>query len=256
MHDIFARPRAERFISHRGFQPMAPANSLPGFAYSGLLHQWAIETDVHRTADGVLVCCHDATVDSIYGVRSGVTGAIAEMTWDALSRLKIEKGKRLDCFPCDQLRMPRFSEYLAICRRYGSVPFIELKTDDVAEVIAAVHAAGFADDEVVMSSSNLDRLIETRRHAPDMFIHWIFACEERLDELAALGNAGLSWNIPDCFTCPPEKIEMAHARGLKVCLRAADTRESVRHMLDLGLDYLPSNCMHAYLNDDLDGGAR
>ena len=29
-----------------------------------------------------------------------------------------------------------------------------------------------------------------------------------------------------------------------LCLRAADSLEAVRHMLSLGLDYLPSNCMH------------
>jgi len=36
-----------RYISHRGFTPLAPENSLPSFYYAGLLGQWAIETDVH-----------------------------------------------------------------------------------------------------------------------------------------------------------------------------------------------------------------
>ena len=41
-----------------------------------------------------------------------------------------------------------------------------------------------------------------------MFVHWIFASENRLEELCALGNAGLSWCISDPFSCEKEKIEL------------------------------------------------
>src|SRR5699024_12488647 len=82
------------FVSHRGYTPMAPENSLPGFAYAGLLGQWAIETDVHLTRDGVLVCCHDEAVDAMYDG----TGAIADMTWEELSRHQLRSCSRLDCF--------------------------------------------------------------------------------------------------------------------------------------------------------------
>lgn len=250
MKSIFDRPRAARFISHRGFQPLAPANSLPGFAYAGQMGQWAIETDVRMTADGELVCCHDAEVDALFDG----SGSIADMTWEALSALRMTTGNRLECFPEAILRMPRFVEYLNICRHAGSIPFIELKTDDVEAVITTLHEKGWDDREVIMSSSSLERLAETRRLAPEMFIHWIFAKEEQIGELAALGNAGLSWKIADAFSCPPEKIALAHDMGLKVCLRAADDEATVRHMVALGLDYLPSNCMHAPMTLDLSGG--
>ena len=51
---IFDIPKTH-FISHRGFTPLAPENSLPSFYYAGLLGQWAIETDVHMTRDGEIV---------------------------------------------------------------------------------------------------------------------------------------------------------------------------------------------------------
>ena len=148
------------------------------------------------------------------------------------------------CFREEELRMPLFSEYLAICKRYGCVPFIELKTMDGARVAEAVRAAGIADDEVVMSACGLERLRPVRDVSKEMYIHLIFAKEEEVDDLAALGNAGLAWNIPDSFACPPEKVAEAHARGLRICLRAGDSVDTVRHMLDLGLDYIPTNCMH------------
>ena len=233
----FAHPR---YVSHRGFQPLAPENSLPSFTYAGRLGQWAIETDVHLTRDGELVCCHNATVEKMYDGE----GAIADMTWAELSRLRLKCGNRLDCLSDEEKRMPLFSEYLAICRKYGCVPFIELKTMDGARVARAVRAAGFGDDAVVMSAVGLEKLLPVRDVSRDMFIHLIFAKKEELDPLAALGNAGLSWNIPDCFACPPEKVADAHDRGLRLCLRAGDSVAAVQHMLDLGLDYIPTNCMH------------
>ena len=45
----------------------------------------------------------------------------------------------------------------------------------------------------------------------------------------------------------PDKITRPHEMGLKVCLRAGDTLENVRRMLELGCDYIPSNCMHGVL---------
>lgn len=244
MTSIFSQPQDlshPRYISHRGFQPMAPANSLPSFAYAGRLQQWAIETDVHFTRDGVAVCCHNDTVDATFDGA----GTIRDMTWAQLSALRMDQGNRVACFTDEQLRMPLFSQYLGICRRYGSVPFIELKTDDVGRVLDEVHAAGFTDDEIVISAISLTRLQEARRLSPDVFVHRIFAQEEELSALAQLGNAGLSWNIKDVRDCPQGKIDAAHALGLKVCLRAGDTLEDVRRMLALGCDYIPSNCMHA-----------
>ena len=238
MH-IFEKP-GMRYISHRGFRPLAPDNSLPGFAYAGILKQWAIETDVRMSADGVPVCNHDETVDGSYNG----TGLIEAMTWSELSRLRINTGSRVGCFADPQLRMPLFAEYLAICKHYGCIPFIELKTDHVAQVIEAVRNAGFEDQAVVMSSGVLDRLVEVRRYTKDMFVHWIFARPEGLERLSALGNAGLSWDYPNCRECPKEKITLARELGLKLCLRAGDTVEDVRYMQQLGLDYIPTNCMH------------
>lgn len=243
MSSIFAKPQVwgmVRYISHRGFQPMAPANSIPAFEYAGLFRQWAIETDVHATRDGILVCCHDEQVDRLFDGQ----GAIREMDWQDLSRLRMNQGNRLSCLSDEEKRMPLFSEYLAICKKFGSIPFIELKTGDVGPVLVQIRRSGLSEEEVVMSSSNLDWLLETRKQAKNMFLHWIFGNEERLGELARAGNAGMSWKIDDPMSEPKELIALSHSAGLKVCLRAADSPAVAQRMLRLELDYLPTNCMH------------
>ena len=145
--------------------------------------------------------------------------------------------------------MPLFSEYLAVCRRWGSVPFIELKTPDAERVLRAVREAGLTDQEVVISAIPLDFLLETRKVSKEAFIHWIFADEMRLGELVEAGNAGLSLNIPDPYDCSRETVERIHGMGLRLCLRAGDTVQSVARMRELGLDYVPSNCMHMPLRE-------
>ena len=119
-----------------------------------------------------------------------------------------------------------------------------MKTDRAEAIVQAVREAGFRDDQVVISSTKLDWLVTVRKYSKSVFLHWIFAREDGLERLSALGNAGLSWNYPNCRECPKEKIELAHGMGLKVCLRAGDNVEDVKYMQELGLDYIPTNCMH------------
>lgn len=244
MHPLFCEehnPNKIRYVSHRGFTPLAPENSLPSFAYAGQLGQWATETDVHMTKDGVLVCNHDYTIDRMF---NGV-GEIKEMTLAEINEYRIDSGNRLDCFEDDALRMPLFSEYLAICRKYGSIPFIEMKTEDADPLIWALHKEGFGDGEVVMSSGNFNALMSVNRIAPDMFLHWIFAKDEHIEELAQCRYAGLSLNETDLSKeWLPGRIKEIKAMGLKICLRAGDSVETVRKMMEFGLDYIPSNCMH------------
>lgn len=228
------------FISHRGFQPLAPENSLPSFYYAGLLGQWAIETDVHIAKDGEIVCCHNASMEKYCDCM----GKIREMTYPEIARFPIINGNRVGSFTEEERRLPRFSEYLAICRKFESVPFIELKTDDVEEVFAYMHKCGFSDDEVVISSASLSSLVDSRAISKNAFVHWIFGNEDGLDTLMGLGNAGLSWRIDDPFECTEDKIALAHDRGLRVCLRAADNIRNLKQMKRLGLDYFPTNTMH------------
>ena len=77
-----------KIIAHRGASAVEPENSLPAFETAGRRGVWAIETDVHRTLDGKLVCFHNKKVD---GLTEG-EGAIADMTYAELARLHITAG--------------------------------------------------------------------------------------------------------------------------------------------------------------------
>ena len=239
-------PETPLFLGHRGFTPVAPENSLPSFEAAGKRGFWAIETDVRLTRDGVMVCCHNATT----AARFDADLTVSECTYAELLKLTMAKGKGLDLYAPDQLRMPTFEQYLDVCEKYGAVPFIESKEmviDRIFDVLRRRDLMGSA----VMSSVNFEHILEARRLDREIFIHHIFSSVEQMHLLSEMGNAGLSYNYPDLDLLPAGLIEETHACGVKVCLRAGDSIETCRRMFDLGLDYIPSNKIYSMAGENL-----
>ena len=225
-------------IAHRGCQSLAPENTVASFVCAARLGLDAIETDVRFSADGALVCVHDDTLTRMFGIDRKVS----EMTLAELRELVPTKGKGLKSWPKEALRIPTFAEYLDVCEKYGKVPFIETKGDVavVKPVLDEVRRRGLSK-VAVLSSIPFDHIREARRLDKEIFVHHIFSSPELLDELAAVGNAGLSYNYKDIATVPEGLVERVHAKGVKMCLRAGDTPDAVAKMMALGLDYIPTN---------------
>lgn len=232
---LFASPRP-LLIAHRGYTPMAPENTLASFREAAQRGFWAIETDVHRTLDGTLVCCHNHSLKKMYGADL----VIEEHTIGELASLRACRGNRLEETEDRLLRLPLFDEYLEICAIAGCVPFIETKGDVVAETLAAVERAGLTH-RAVLSSSVLEHIVEARRLSRDIFVHHIFTTDETLPIVASLGYCGVSYNYPILDDVPEGLVRRVHAAGVRICLRAGDTPENVHRMMEMGLDYIPTN---------------
>lgn len=226
------------FIAHRGCQSLAPENTIPSLTCAARLGLQAIETDVRFSKDGTMVCSHDDSLKRMFGLKQKVS----ETPYAELKTLVPVKGNGLDVWPKELLRIPTFGEYLDICERYDAVPFIETKGDVavVKPVLDEVRRRGLTS-VAVLSSVQFDHIREARRCDKEIFIHHIFSKPEQLDELAAMGNAGLSYNYKDLSTVPDGLVASVHAKGVKMCLRAGDTPDVVARMVALGLDYIPTN---------------
>ena len=72
-------------IAHRGGAGLAPENTLLAFERSTALGVRYLESDVHVTSDGHVVCFHDATVDRV----TAGTGRVASLTLAELRSLRV-----------------------------------------------------------------------------------------------------------------------------------------------------------------------
>ena len=94
-----------RLCAHRGLHRTAPENSMPAYGAAVALGATEIELDLWASSDGVLVSCHDATLERV----SDGEGKIYEKTYAELSALDF--GIRYDA-KYRGLRIPTFEDIL------------------------------------------------------------------------------------------------------------------------------------------------
>ncbi|MFK4794679.1 glycerophosphodiester phosphodiesterase [Sphingobium sp. ZW T5_29] len=140
-------------IAHRGFARQYPQNTTLAFTGAAQSGADALETDLSVSSDGELYCFHDATVDA----RTDGTG-----TFTALSSATID-GLVFDATvgtAYANLRIPKFSAFLQIARRFGLYAYPEIKNyrtqADIDLIIAAIEAEGMESQCTLSSFSFSD----------------------------------------------------------------------------------------------------
>jgi glycerophosphoryl diester phosphodiesterase len=156
-------------MAHRGNRVACPENTLSAFRRALADGADILETDLHLTADGVLVCIHDGTVDR----TTDGHGPVAEKTLAQVKELSAAYGRPE--FAAE--RVPTLSELAAILP--GDVALaLELKTDRFLEEAVCRQLAdelerdGIRGRAVVLSFS-LPRVRQVHKVAADIAIGWI-----------------------------------------------------------------------------------
>lgn len=128
-----------RDINHRGFNFEAPENTLSAFKSSKIHGFKYVETDVSWTADNIPVLLHDDSINrtarNADGSKISETVNIADITYDqALAYdFGIWKGNEYA-----GTKIPKYTEFLRLCRNVGLHPYIEIKgniTDEQAQIL-------------------------------------------------------------------------------------------------------------------------
>ncbi len=195
-------------MAHRGNRARCPENTLSAFQCA--LDEGAdiLETDLHLTLDGTLVCIHDATVDR----TTDGQGAVAEKSLSDLKKLSAFYGKP----EYSQERIPTLDELTAIlpadralALELKSARFLEPK---VAQQLVAQLKQANVFDRTVLLSFHLDYLQAVQREAPDLPIG-----------LISMGNPiprkgvqliGVFWPL---LYLNPWYAKMAHRNGQVSC---------------------------------------
>lgn len=221
-------------FAHRGAHgPEGPGeNTMAAFAAAVDLGYRYLETDVHLTADGVVVAFHDDHLDRV----TDRTGAICDLTWDEVQQARV--GVVGD-------PVPRLDEILAT---WPDVRVnIDPKHDRVVDALAGVVRTHAAVDRVCCGSFSDKRLARLRTLlGPSLCTSLGPRGTAKL--AAATTGAPVRSLVAPCAQVPPEIkgrrlvtprfVETAHRLGVQVHVWTIDDPAEMTALLDMGVDGL------------------
>lgn len=216
-------------FAHRGGAGDWPENTLPAFEGAIRLGYRYLETDVHATADGVVVAFHDDRLDRV----TDRAGRIADLPWREVRRARVA-GKEPICLLEDLLAT--FPE-----ARFN----IDAKSHGAVGPLAAVVQRTGSLDRVCLAAFSDRRVGRLRRLlGPELCTVIGPAGVARL-RAASFGArtgriAGACVQVP----CRVGRMELldrrfvraAHAAGLEVHPWTIDDPDEMHRLLDLGVD--------------------
>lgn len=217
-------------FAHRGGASEAPENTLPAFEHAIGLGYRYLETDVHVTADGVLVAFHDEHLDRV----TDRTGAIAELPWSAVREARVDGREPI----------PLLEDLL------GAWPDtrinIDPKHDSAVEPLAEVLRRTGAASRVCVGAFSDRRITRVRSLVgPELCVSMGPKQVARL-ATASKGLPGAGKLMAPCAQVPtgPRRaplvtarfVETAHRHGIQVHVWTIDDPAEMTRLLDLGVD--------------------
>lgn len=230
-------------LAHRGGAKGYPENSMPAFQRAVDLGYRYLETDVHSTADGVLVAFHDRTLDRV----TTHSGPIARLPYSQVAKARIDGAEPI----------PLLEDIL------GAWPDARVNIDikdepALAPLLRALHRTQ-AWRRVCITSFSTRRLIQLRTRLPlftrepvctSLGPRGVMALRARssggatgkLLRLAAVLNqngvacAQVPYGLGPVPFVTDTFVQGAHEHGLKVHVWTVNRPAEMERLLDLGVD--------------------
>ncbi len=209
-------------IAHRGDPIGERENTLAAFSAAVRHGADMIELDLRRTADGVIVVLHDATLDRLWGDPRPV----ADIDLVALGQI----GE-------DGIGIPTLPEVLDAIDIPLMIDFTE--TQVVAGAVEAVRAAQ-AMARSLFVTWNLAALLALRALAPDARIGLTWT-EQEPPAASLLEELEVEYWNPMFRLVTPERVDVVHGLGVKVSTWTVDEPRHMARVAQAGVDAIVSN---------------
>lgn len=227
-----------KMVAHRGLSGLEKENTCAAFVAAGNRSYFGIETDVHPTLDGKIVCIHDGNTKRV--AQDNVE--VESTTFDTLRSVVLNdidhKKGRAD------LRIPTLQEYVQICKKYGKVGVCEIKgmfsRANLKKVVDIINAEEYLHG-IVFIAFDIDNLITLREMLPEQPCQYL--TDHVDDEMVALLNK-YSLDLDIHYKgLTEEKIKLCHDNGIKVNAWTVDNPEVAAELISWGIDYITSNIL-------------
>ena len=217
-----------RIVAHRGASAQAPENTLAAFRLGWELGAHAVETDLHATRDGVLVCIHDPTLERTTAGR----GEVETATWEAISEL--DAGSWYSA-AFAQERLPTLNQFMELAD--GRPVCLEMKSDRAADVFIE-RFAGAAESQlenVELTAFDWRIVHRLRAAMPGVFVgHLCDLLDEA--EIDRAVHAGLGQIAVKADGVSVRGVEAAHRRGLRIRAWHIMTPQRLQELRHAGID--------------------
>ena len=241
-------------FGHRGASGECPENTLPAFERALSQGADALETDVHRSADGEVVVCHDADLARM----TDASGPVAARTWSELAALDAGYGFSPDegqshPYRGRGVRMPRLRElFEAFPETRINIEFKANDPELVASGLAEIRAFDRAERTLV--AAERDETMATVRAAvadsglPVAMGAAIGDVVEVVKAATAGGappSAPMALQIPPAFAgqplVTPQLVAFAREHQIAIHVWTINDPAEMARLLDLGVDGLMSD---------------
>jgi glycerophosphoryl diester phosphodiesterase len=212
-------------IGHRGSAGHAPENTLAAIQKGIALGVDFVEIDVRRTADGVLVVLHDATVNRTTDGK----GRVDRLFLRDIAKLNAGNGEHI----------PTLEEVLKIAAGKAGL-MLELKAEGVAQqTVKSVREAGFKGP-VIYASFLHKELTHVRAADPEASLMVLFGGLSRASVARAI-QYGSSYVGLRHDKATRALVDSFHRSDLLVFVYTANTPRDIQHVLSLDVDGVISN---------------
>ena len=224
-------------VAHRGVSGLETENTCAAFIAAGNRTYYGVETDVYRTADGKFILNHDGNLKRI----AGEDVCVEQVSFDVLRAAVLydkDGVKRGDLHPAS------VDEYIRICKKYGKIAVLELKSnftdEEIARLCAQIESLGYLDG-VTFIAFNIENLIKVRALYPNQSCQ--FLTGEVSDEIVAkLSELKMDLDV-HYHSLTKERVDAFHAAGIKINCWTVDNVADAERLAEWGVDYITSNIL-------------
>ena len=225
-------------LAHRGSSAYAPENTMDAFALAIEQGADGIELDVHLTADGQVVVCHD---DTIHRMSEG-SGVVEELTYAQLRQHNFSTGLPGYDTPT---YAPLLSEVLTLFEPTEMIINIEIKSSPTSypqleeKTVALVLASSMAS-RILYSSFNHDSMVYVKSIDPAAQVALLYA--ERLTRAWEYAHMiGCDALHPHFRSISQEMVSASQAAGVDVNVWTVDGPEDITTMINMGVHGIITN---------------
>ena len=227
-----------KMTAHRGVSGLETENTAAAFIAAGQRSYFGVETDIHKTKDGHFICCHDSNIERV----SGKSAVIEEMTLEEIESICLfERGTTESR---GYLRIPRLSDYINICKKYGKHCVAEIKglmaKEDLAVIVGQFEQADMLKNTTFIAF-DFDNLVRIREMYPEQPVQYLTGRAD--DEMIALLSSHKMDLDVHYKSLTKETVKKLHDAGIAVNCWTVDNKKDAEELAQWGVDHITTNIL-------------